>query len=208
MPNCLSSAIRDIGHINFRVRLVRYCVQLHYGIVLGRLSLLWLAITRLRRKLGQSSSPQKSPMVQFNSIRELKHRRQWEEQLVKQQLCAYITLFRTFLCRYCTTTTWNCLISRFVEDVNTRKQLSFLFSWTSIQSIRNNSRKNWQHLKNWTRWGKQDKVWSRANSLFKWRSRCRRPRHCCLSPLMASTAATAGKHHHSLLFHLVQFAKC
>ena len=31
---------------------------------------------------------------------------------------------RTFLCRRCTTTTWNCLISRFVEDGN-KRQLSF-----------------------------------------------------------------------------------
>ena len=30
----------------------------------------------------------------------------------KQQLCTYITLFCTFLCRRCTTTTWNVLISR------------------------------------------------------------------------------------------------
>ena len=29
--------------------------------------------------------------------------------------------------RRCTTTTWKCLISRFVEDVNTRQQLSFSF---------------------------------------------------------------------------------
>ncbi|MCG8366340.1 MAG: hypothetical protein MJA27_23765, partial [Pseudanabaenales cyanobacterium] len=36
-------------------------------------------------------------------------------------------LFCTFLCRRCTTTSPNWLISRFVEDVNTRKQpcLSF-----------------------------------------------------------------------------------
>ena len=46
---------------------------------------------------------------------------------VKQQLCAYITLFCTFLCRHCTATTWKCLISRFVEDVNTTQRLSFYF---------------------------------------------------------------------------------
>ena len=42
-------------------------------------------------------------------------------RLEKQQLCTCITLFCTFLCRRCTTTTWKCLISRFVEDVNTDK---------------------------------------------------------------------------------------
>ena len=45
-------------------------------------------------------------------------------RLTKQQLCTCITLFCTFLCRPCTTTTWKCLISCFVEDVNTRQRLS------------------------------------------------------------------------------------
>ena len=35
--------------------------------------------------------------------------------------------FCTFLSRHCTTTTSKCLISRFVEDGNTRQQLSFSF---------------------------------------------------------------------------------
>ena len=45
----------------------------------------------------------------------------------KQQLCTCITLFCTFPCRRCTTTTWNCLISRFIEDGNKRQQLSLFF---------------------------------------------------------------------------------
>ena len=49
-------------------------------------------------------------------------------RLAKQQLCTCITLFCTFLSRRCTTTTtWKCLISRFVEDGNTGQQLSFSF---------------------------------------------------------------------------------
>ena len=36
--------------------------------------------------------------------------------VTKQQLC-------TFLCRYCTTTTWKCLISRFIEDVRKRRRI-------------------------------------------------------------------------------------
>ena len=52
-----------------------------------------------------------------------------------QQLCTCITLFCSFLCRRCTTTTWKCLISRCVRDVN--KRLSFsLKSRTLIQSFR------------------------------------------------------------------------
>ena len=45
----------------------------------------------------------------------------------KQQLCTCITLFCTFLSCRCTTTTWKCIISRFVEDGNTGQQLSFSF---------------------------------------------------------------------------------
>ena len=48
-----------------------------------------------------------------------------------------------------------------------------------------NSRKNCQHLTNWTRWNKRDKVWSSATSLCKWRFRGRRCR-CCLSFLSVS----------------------
>ena len=86
-----------------------------------------------------------------------------------------------FFCLRCMTftTTWKCLISRFVEDVNTRR-LSFSFSelWYSLLEF--NSRKICQHLTNWTRWDMRDKVWSSTNSLFKWRFRKRR-RCCCLN---------------------------
>ena len=48
-----------------------------------------------------------------------------------------ITLFCTFLCRPCTTTTWKCLISRFNEDVKRRHQFSFSFPelWYSLLRI-------------------------------------------------------------------------
>ena len=42
----------------------------------------------------------------------------------KQQLCKRISLFCTFLC---TTTTWNCLIFLFREDVNKRRHNFILF---------------------------------------------------------------------------------
>ena len=128
----------------------------------------------------------------FRQNRELKQRwRRHQERerqksnrfkLAKQQLCTCITLFCTFLCRHCTTTTWKCLISRFVENANTRQQLYFSFAklWYSLSEF--NSRKNCKHLTNWTRWNKRDKVWSSATSLFKWRFRSRR-RRCCHSSL-------------------------
>ena len=40
-----------------------------------------------------------------------------------------ITLFCTFLCRHCTTTTWKCLISRFVKNVNRQWQWSENKQW-------------------------------------------------------------------------------
>ena len=77
--------------------------------------------------------------------------------------------FCTFLCRCWTTITLRniCLISRFVKDVNTTHWLSFSFPelWYSLLEF--NSRKLFQHLKNWTSWSKCDKVWSSVNlSIF------------------------------------------
>ena len=89
-------------------------------------------------------------------------------RFAKQQLCTCIT----------------CLFSRFVEDVNTRQRLCFSFPelWYSLLEF--NSSKIYQHLTNWTRWNKRDKVWSSANSHFKWRFRSRR-RFCCLNSLLS-----------------------
>ena len=84
------------------------------------------------------------PLPFPNKIRELKQRRrrrQRERQKrfrsAKQQLCTYITLFCTFLSRRCTNTTLKYLISCFVEDGNTRQQLSFSFPelWNSPLEI-------------------------------------------------------------------------
>ena len=48
-------------------------------------------------------------------------KKQWLDK-AKQQLCTCIALFCTFLCRHCTTATWEYLISRFVKDVNKQWQ--------------------------------------------------------------------------------------
>ena len=78
-----------------------------------------------------------SPYIDSYKIRELKQRRrrrQRERQksnwfrLAKQQLCTRTTLFCIFLYRRCTTPTWKCLISRFVENVNTGQRLSSSYS--------------------------------------------------------------------------------
>ena len=125
-------------------------------------------------------------------MRELKQQRRQRQQerqktnrfrLAKQQLCTCITIFEHFCSRRCTTTTWKCLISRFVVDVNTRQWLSLSFPelWYSLFEF--SSRNNCQHLTNWTSWNKRDKVWSSANLLFKWRFRSR-DRCCCLNSLL------------------------
>ena len=111
-------------------------------------------------------------------------------RLAKQQLCTCITLFCTFPCRHCTTTTWNCLISRFVEDANTRQRFSFCFSWTSLSPLKWNSRKIRQHFSNRPKRNKCHEVWSSANSLFKWRF-CNRRRRCGLSSLLARQRSTS-----------------
>ena len=77
-----------------------------------------------------------------------RRRRQRERQKsdrfrqAKQLLCTCITLFCTFLCRCCTTTTWNCLISRFVEDGNKFQQLSFSFPELWCSPLEFNSEKH------------------------------------------------------------------
>ena len=50
--------------------------------------------------------------------------------LRKQQFYTRITLFCTFLCCHCTTTTWKCLIARFMEDVNKRRRIFLAKKWT------------------------------------------------------------------------------
>ena len=82
---------------------------------------------------------------------ELTQRRRWRQRgrqkikrfrLTKQQLCTCITLFCTFLCRRCTTTTWKRLISRFVGDVNARQRLYTSFPTLRYSLLEFNSIKN------------------------------------------------------------------
>ena len=64
--------------------------------------------------------------------------------------------FCTFFCHRCTTTTWNCLISRFAEDGNKRQHLSFSFPELWCSPLEFNSKKLCQHLTNLRRWNKRD----------------------------------------------------
>ena len=68
--------------------------------------------------------------------------------------------------------------------MNTRQRLSFSFPQLWYSLLEFSSRKNSQHLTNWTSWKKRDKVWSSANSLYKWRFRS--SRHVCCSSSLAT----------------------
>ena len=66
----------------------------------------------------------------------------------------------------------------------TRQRLSFSFPDLRYTLFEFNSTKICQHLTNWTRRYKRDKVWSSANSLLKWRFNSRHRRCCLGSPLI------------------------
>ena len=55
--------------------------------------------------------------------------------------CACITLFCTFLCRHCTTKTWNFLISRFLVDY---EQSLFFLSPVERNARETEMKKNWR----------------------------------------------------------------
>ena len=70
-----------------------------------------------------------------------------------------------------------------------------ILSRTSIKLLEFNSRKNCEHLTNWTKLKKRDEVWTETHMgfwfevpripIFKWRFRSRsRRRRCCISSLM------------------------
>ena len=106
-------------------------------------------------------------------VRELKQRRRGRQRerqksnrfrRTKQQLCTCNTLYITLPSLY----DYDVKMPNFTfcgkrEDKTTTL---FFFPWTSIQSFRIQLQKNSQHLTNWTRWNKRDKVWSGATSLL------------------------------------------
>ena len=140
----------------------------------------WFLFYRIKRSLGYSLIRSLSNNDDDDEVNE--NGKKQKVYLAKQQLCTCITLFSTFLCRHCLTTTLNGLISRFVEDANTRQRLSFSFPELRCSLSEFNSTTNCQHLTKWSRWNKRDTVWSSATSLFKWRFRSRR-RRCCSNSL-------------------------
>ena len=85
---------------------------------------------------------------------------------------------------------WKCLISRLWRTWTQDHDPLFLFlNFDTVLEF--NSRKNCQHLMNWTRWNKRNKVWSSETSLFKWHfHRCRH--HCYISSLLRADGEWGG----------------
>ena len=126
-----------------------------------------------------ASSDRKVPI---RKLKERRRQRKRERQksnriILVKQLCTCIALFRRFLCRLCTTTTWKSLISRFVENGNTEQQISFSFPELWYKPLEINSKK----ITNIWRI-KRDRISAikfEEARLFQWRFRSRH-RPCCL----------------------------
>ena len=81
--------------------------------------------------------------------------------------------FCTFLCCFCTTTMWNCLILLFREDINKRWQ-NFILFWNLNVVLRNSAPGRVHlHLTKQVSWNNRDKVWKNANSFWKRHFHCR-----------------------------------
>ena len=99
----------------------------------------------------------------------------------KQQFCACITLFCTFLCPHCTTTKWKCLISHCTEKVHKRRRDFLSLSALGYGTYEFNFRMvrlHWKMKKMWlgvlVTWSNRDEDWKNTNSLFQRRFLCRR----------------------------------
>ena len=108
--------------------------------------------------------------------------------------------FCTFLCCHCSTTTWKCQISPFLDDVKKRQQFSFFFPKLLFQPLRIQLQKKCQHLKNWTKWNKRDKFWSSTTLLFKWRF-CSRLRRRCSKLMLHGTICNNDFQRNTALRH-------
>ena len=122
--------------------------------------------------------------TEFKDLTKLRQRRQRERLKLygfiwaKQHLCTYIKLLIcTFLCRPCTTTTWNDQILSWLENGNS-KAIKFTFSlWPWTRSPLFSSNLTSLLSSNWVTWHKGEKLSKDAKSIFQrcfhWCRRCR-----------------------------------
>ena len=110
--------IRDWGMPKIYIAIWRDCAKI------------WFGMTGLENPIGDS--------LPYSFIRELKRQRRRRECQTSNRFrfnskTTSLHVHHAFLyiswilCRRCTTTTWNCLISRYVEDVNSKRRPSFSF---------------------------------------------------------------------------------
>ena len=93
------------------------------------------------------------------------------EKKQQQQICKRSTLFGRLFCRHCTITTWNCPVSRFIENLNKRRRIFLSLFELEYCSLDFNSRRVRLHLTKWASW----------NNSLKFQ-RTRSPFHMTFSP--------------------------
>ena len=67
----------------------------------------------------------------------------------------------------CTTSTWKCLISRFIEDVNKRRRIFLSLPRLECSPQEDNSTEIRLHLTFLANWNKCDKVWKKLEFILK-----------------------------------------
>ena len=138
-----------------------------------------ISITGDKKKKKRNYVFNRQPWRHNNVNRDLKIRlRRRQRERHKQQFHTCITLFCTFLCRYCTTTTWKCLISRCTEgrteEVHKRRRNFLSLSELEYGSLEFNFGRVRLPLTKLVTWSNRDEDWKNANSLFQRRFLCRR----------------------------------
>ena len=129
--------------------------------------------------------------------REFLETRKWAVGLNKTTILHMQHAFLRFL-----PSSLGCDATRFLEDVNTKRQFPFSFSelWYGCQEF--SSRKIRQHLTNWRRQNISNEFWNSTKSHFWWRFRCRLRRGCLSCLLSSSGARVRGLTRRHLLHHL------
>ena len=77
----------------------------------------------------------------------------------------------TFLSRFCTTTTWKCLVSRFMEDVNKQRRNIISLSELVYSHLKFSFRRVCLHLTKWVGRNNRYIDWKNVNSHLTRRSR-------------------------------------
>ena len=90
--------------------------------------------------------------IKFNNLLCSEH---WSSATTTTKAGKMSRFFCRFLSCHYKTTTWKCLISRFLEDMKARQRLSFSYLELRYSLLESYSRKLCQHLKKWTIYNKR-----------------------------------------------------